>query len=103
LYREQYVSHNIHGLTHLAQDVLKFSNLDKFSAFKFENFLQIFKYFIRKGEEPFQQITRRYSEYIYKKKTKILETSFVNTHADGPLINNCCSPQFKSVSILWYI
>lgn len=39
LYGKDMVVYNIHGLVHLAQDVKLHGNLDKISAFPFENFL----------------------------------------------------------------
>jgi len=36
IYGMQNVSHNVHKLIHLAQDVRKFGTLDCFSAFKYE-------------------------------------------------------------------
>ena len=43
IYGIHFVSHNVHNLIHLAQDVLKFGCLNNFSAFPFENFLQMLK------------------------------------------------------------
>lgn len=43
LYGKCFVSHNIHNLMHLANDVKKFGPLDIFSAFKFENNMTFIK------------------------------------------------------------
>lgn len=51
LYGVQNVSHNIHGLVHLVDDVKRFG-VDRFSAFKFENYMQILKKYLRKAEKP---------------------------------------------------
>lgn len=62
--------------------------------------MQIFKHFVRKGEESLQQIARRYSEYnIHKKDVQVLKISFAGIHTVGPLVNSCCSPQFKCFSL----
>ena len=62
LYGKQYISHNVHNLLHLCNDVRKFGVLDNFSAFPFENFLGSLKKLIRKSDKPLQQLARRYGE-----------------------------------------
>ncbi|KAF0682496.1 Uncharacterized protein FWK35_00038597, partial [Aphis craccivora] len=57
LYGIHNMSHNIHGLLHLADDVKYHGTLDQFSAFKFENFMQQLKKMIRKSDKPLQQIS----------------------------------------------
>lgn len=42
--------------------IRQFGPLDSFSSFRFENFLQILKSFLRKAEKPLQQVIRRYTE-----------------------------------------
>lgn len=39
IYGDKYISHNVHGLLHLPAECLKHGPLDKFSCFKYENFL----------------------------------------------------------------
>ena len=39
LYGKDMLVYNVHGLTHLAADAMRFGPLDTFSAFPFENFL----------------------------------------------------------------
>lgn len=43
-------------------DVKRFGPVDNFSAFKFENYMQILKRYIRKAEKPLKQVARRYVE-----------------------------------------
>ncbi|XP_060859445.1 uncharacterized protein LOC132936702, partial [Metopolophium dirhodum] len=43
LYGEEYVTYNVHGLIHISNFVKIHGPLDQFSAFKFENYLQIIK------------------------------------------------------------
>ncbi|KYN50247.1 hypothetical protein ALC62_06180 [Cyphomyrmex costatus] len=62
IYGKENVSHNVHNLLHLSNEVRKFGPLDSFSAFRFENFLQTLKNFLHKAEKPLQQIVRRYTE-----------------------------------------
>jgi len=56
------VSYNVHSLIHLAQDVQSFGHLDGYSAFRFENFMQIMKKLVRKSSFPIQQIRNRLKE-----------------------------------------
>jgi len=66
IYGVKYISHNIHGLIHLSEDVRNHGALDNFSAFKFENFMQQFLKMLRKDEKPLQQIIKRYNEMLIK-------------------------------------
>jgi hypothetical protein len=65
LYGPQHISHNIHVLTHLIDDVRKFGTLDTFSAFRYENYLRKIKQLLRKTERPLQQIHNRLIELEY--------------------------------------
>lgn len=49
LYGKHHVSHNIHSLVHFAEDAKIFGVLDKFSAFKFENFMKKMLKHLRKS------------------------------------------------------
>lgn len=62
LYGQEYISHNVHNLSHLCSDVRIFGPLDNFSTFRFENFMTSIKRLLRKNEKPLQQLIRRYSE-----------------------------------------
>lgn len=62
IYGKEYMSHNVHNLLHLSNEVRKFGPLDSFSSFRFENFLQNLKSFLHKAEKPLQQVIRRYTE-----------------------------------------
>ena len=41
LYGRQFVSHNVHNLMHIPEDVLHLGPLESFSAYPFENYMQI--------------------------------------------------------------
>lgn len=62
IYGKMYMSHNVHVILHLADDVKHFGPLDNFSAFKFENYMQPLKAKVRSGAKPLQQIVQRYAE-----------------------------------------
>lgn len=42
-YGDQYLSHNVHNLIHICNDVKRFGTIDSYSAFKFENYLYTIK------------------------------------------------------------
>ncbi|XP_031328823.1 uncharacterized protein LOC116159879 isoform X1 [Photinus pyralis] len=73
LYGPENMSHNVHNLLHITDDVKYHGVLDNFSAFPFENHLQSILKSLRKCEKPLQQIVKRHSEkqnenYNYEKK-----------------------------------
>lgn len=101
LYGTDNVSHNVHGLIHLAQDAKRFGTLDTFSSFKFENYLQTLKNLLKKHDQPLQQVVRRYIERKNIEKPRelhITTSDFVidskSNHTKGPLIEGCCNPQY---------
>lgn len=107
LYGIHNVSHNVHSLLHLVNDVRRFGPLDDFSAFKFENYMQTLKKLLRKSEKPLQQVVRRCIEKEINLDTSPLQnisSSFILTHPDlvalhydGPLTFDCNNPQYKVI------
>lgn len=102
LYGSQYITHNFHGLTHIADDVLTFGPLDSCSAFKFENFMQQFKKCIRKGDKPLQQLVKRLGEmsnsdsWSSDYSININSPTYSSRHFCGPLSLGCdASRQFR--------
>ena len=69
--------YNVHGLTHLATDAMRFGPLDTFSAFPFESFLGKIKQMLRKPQFPLSQVIRRLSEMhnVLKVDTKLKKCS----------------------------
>ncbi|KYN11044.1 hypothetical protein ALC57_16823 [Trachymyrmex cornetzi] len=74
LYGIENVSHNVHSLIHLVDDVKKFGSLDNFSAFKFENCMQVLKnydtYIVHTYSDlkswPLQNVTKKYVRLPYE-------------------------------------
>lgn len=62
IYGKEFMSHNFHNVLHISTDVEKYGHLDKFSAFKFENFMTTVKTKLRKKNKPLQQLSKRYAE-----------------------------------------
>ena len=58
LYGPQHIVYNVHGITHLANDVKNFGCLDKLSAFPFENYLGFLKRLVRQPTFPLLVIKR---------------------------------------------
>lgn len=99
LYGKYLVSHNVHNLLHLTNDVKLFGNLDSFGAFQFENFMQIFLKYTRKPDNPISQIVKRFQEAMNANenvlKPKIIVHGPAKEHSEGPLIENCNPPQYS--------
>lgn len=107
LYGSGFFSLNVHSLVHLVDCCRNFGSLDKFSAFPFENFLQSLIKTVRKAHQPLQQIIKRLNEqqqlakdFVHNSNTITSEYceslfSLRQSHSEGPLINNCMSPQYK--------
>lgn len=64
LYGEKYFVYNFHVLTHLADDCMLHGPLDQFSAFPFENYMQIMLHYIKKAPYPLQQFKNRLTEHL---------------------------------------
>ncbi|XP_076242314.1 uncharacterized protein LOC143184162, partial [Calliopsis andreniformis] len=104
VYGEQYISHNVHNLLHVCNDVRKFGVLDNFSAFPYENFLGSLKKLLRKSEKPLQQLARRYGEIQQRsvlKTSSILEKYCLKgSHHNGPLLHIFTNTTVKQYKIL---
>ncbi|XP_047037898.1 uncharacterized protein LOC124643091 isoform X2 [Helicoverpa zea] len=61
-YGRDYITSNIHNLTHIVDEVRKFGILQTFNAYPFENKLYAIKQTIRHGKQPLQQVARRIIE-----------------------------------------
>ena len=65
VYGEKFASYNLHALKHLTEDARRFGNVDKFSAFPFENNMAFFRKATGKADKQLQQIYRRFQERIH--------------------------------------
>lgn len=98
LYGKENISHNIHNLLHISQDATNFGKLDNFSAFPFENYMQILKKHVRKSDKPIAQVINRIAEreQIFEKNiTAEVANIPSKEHHSGPLLQNCCEPQYQ--------
>lgn len=71
IYGKCHISHNIHGLLHLANDACEFGVVDDFSAFIYENYLQLLKNSTRRSNISLRQIHDRNSESLKIGKSSI--------------------------------
>ncbi|CAN7976054.1 unnamed protein product [Ixodes persulcatus] len=102
LYGEERVSHNVHGLIHLAADVRAHGSVNGWSAFPFENYMQKLKKQKRKPEMPLQQLYKRIMEERSagaEGNVSSTEPRFSSEHESGPLPAGCRGPQFKKVVV----
>ena len=93
IYGKEYVSHNVHNLLHMAADVKKYGPLERYSSFRFENYMSSIKAMLRKGDKPLEQIARRYEEIEAAEKLNysslVPERTLKEPHSKGPLTNQC--------------
>lgn len=84
LYGSQFLTSNVHNLTHVVADVARFGELSTISAYPFENYLGIIKRIIKGGNNPLVQIAKRLTErlfiddYNYKPDDKPVSVEIVN-------------------------
>ncbi|XP_036145352.1 uncharacterized protein LOC105830224 [Monomorium pharaonis] len=106
LYGKHHILHNVHGLIHLVEDVKSFGILDNFSAFKFENFMQILKRYVRKNDKPLQQLFRRYHEaHVTTEKRSISKKLYpikVTRHYDDLLLPLTSNPQYIAAECTYF-
>lgn len=62
IYGMEYVTSNIHNLSHLVDEVERYGEIDSFSAYPFETMLGKMKRMVRTGSEPLAQVANRLVE-----------------------------------------
>lgn len=98
IYGQEYVTYNVHLVTHLSSDCKIFGNLDNFSSFPFESYLGKIKRLVKSPHRPLQQIHNRISEIFNissYKCTKNDEKFYLDKHLGENQflrcrINNIC-------------
>lgn len=100
IYGPQMLSHNFHNLLHLTNDARKYGNLNLFSNFSSENFLQKIKKLLRTHNNVLSQIVRRLTEEstlhnLPVPKLKVGSFRLEKEHNNGVLISGTSDPQFK--------
>ncbi|KAK9732188.1 hypothetical protein QE152_g12991 [Popillia japonica] len=80
IYGVDKVSHNVHGLLHLCEDVKQFGALDQYSSFRFENYMKDIKKMMHKNEKPLEQLFNRYKERASFKHRNNGDTDLTGLH-----------------------
>lgn len=118
-YGEQFLTHNVHNLIHLCDDVKRFGPIDSFSAFKFESYLYKITQHIKIGSRPLEQLVNRFKEeenttcnyhsnqtkqfpiiYFDRDQTTIKYLEFSTYKVFLKIPNNCCLLRNGTISIL---
>ena len=98
------MSHNMHNLSHICADVRKYGPFDDFnSCFTFENHMQLIKKLIRKGDEPLQQLARRFQgidmiESMMGTQPSEPQWNCEREHHDGLILEINVKLQYKRMS-----
>lgn len=96
LYGVQYVTSNVHNLSHLVDEVEMFGELDSFTAYPFESMLGKIKKMVRTGNRPLAQVARRILES--ESNTEISQED-LNTFISGQIKKSIVSKECKNESI----
>lgn len=113
-YGQEFVVYNVHNLLHIADDGIRYGNLDNISAFPFENYMQKLKRYVRGQRMQLEQVINRVYEEnqcsgrvkvsnandqfkAFIKKRKVVCKNFVITCKTG---NNCFMDQLGRILIL---
>ena len=107
LYGNCFCIYNVHMLSHIADDRLRYTNLDYCSSFKFENYLGMLKRLITSGYLPLKQIINRIEERKHRQskpkiridKIKIGNVYIISEKQACQLINNIDTPLCKLYDI----
>ena len=108
IYGPQFISYNVHCLIHLPADVLRFGQVDEFSSFPFENFLQHMKRRVTHSKNPLSSLVKRLSEI---KNVSSFRSSSVkdpkglrlrNIHTRGPILAPISGNQYEvAIGVNW--
>lgn len=103
IYGVEYISHNVHNLIHLNEDVIKYGRLDNFSAFKFENYMSEIKKMLKTSKNPLQQFINRVNERRQYKTIEHIQQTECNLKNEicvyiEPLLENKLVKSFKSIN-----
>jgi hypothetical protein len=100
LYGKNMLVYNVHCLIHLPQDARQFGNLDKISAFPFENFLGKMKKLVRKPSQPLQQVIHRLAERAISAPVIDVGPRCRKDHFYGPIPSALArGSQFKEIHL----
>lgn len=84
IYGRHYMSHNVHMLLHICEDVIKYGPLDEFSCFPFENYMTPIKEFVNGNNFVLEQVSKRCEEQL--NASQIVSVRKSNEHGNIELI-----------------
>lgn len=99
IYGNWFLSYNVHCLIHLADYVMRFGALCRYSSFIFENNMKTVKAMVRKHECVLAQIVRR----MYEQETNLIKkietgkTVLKSKHSSEPVFSTGVGKQFKEI------
>lgn len=77
LYGVENISFNVHSLLHIVDDVKLYGNLDSYSAFSFESYMQVIKRLLKKNNQNLAQLSNRLEEiYAFDKISNNSKASY---------------------------
>lgn len=106
IYSPEFLTHNIHNLLHITDDVRTFGNLNLFSNFPAENYLQKLKKMVRKSDNVLPQVVRRLTEEMSIPIYSLISNTNMNEdeiftleheYNNGILIPGTTNPQYRIV------
>ena len=95
IYGDKFYVNNVHGLIHLADDYVRFGNLDNVSCFPFENYMSKLKRFVKRPGAELVQVVKRVKEremWVEPKQVDENEVTLKYQHNCGPItdrLSNC--------------
>lgn len=99
LYGKHQISYNVHALTHVALDCKNLGPVDKYSAFKFENYLFQIKKLVRTPNKPLIQVLHGLErKRVYRKNNSPI-FPFSRSHRSGPHLVGFNGQEYKCAKI----
>lgn len=107
VYGKHSIVTNVHALLHICDDVERFGNLNKFSAFPFENYLFFIRRKVRGGSNALQQLVNRIEEHEHfdeqitrKRNTVESEFELSGNHICGPISDDINADLYNQFTVL---
>ncbi|XP_074115315.1 uncharacterized protein LOC141537983 [Cotesia typhae] len=102
IYGLRFLTYNAHGLVHLPADYRLYGSLDSVSAFSYENKMPVYRGYVRKPNQPLQQIHKRVHEELQfpvtpESKSKTFKASVIHDCGPIPAIFTYSSLQYENL------
>ncbi|XP_036339769.1 uncharacterized protein LOC118749100 [Rhagoletis pomonella] len=108
VFGENSVSYNVHGLLHVSEDVKELGVPSNYSAYSFENYLQVLKSYVKKPTQILQQISNmlKHEKIVteqkfagFKMKNDCIKSFYCNEY----MLSTACPNNYCSVKPFQYI